>query len=199
MCNFTYVVETNQFQTITTDEYYSIPWENEEIPVDVSIQREFSGKSPSQGITIRAPFAPVTNVRHTNLDKGRTRISWSKPDTNSKIDKYIVIWDNKMEEVPSGTTSLTDSFTKCVDNEIFIAVKYPGQSSPNVSYIFQYVVGEYPSAGKINLRSIHSHNRCTLLNYPFSRTRTSQIHSAPIRESVLQTVLGCPFREHTVL
>lgn len=140
-CNYTYFLETNQFQSKVDEETYTIPWENDEIHVDVAIEHNFTGRSHFQSITIRTPHPTVSGVKHTNSADGSTKISWNKPDTEAKINKYIVIWDNKPREV--STNSLTNTFTKCKDIDIVIYVLYQsGQTSGNVSYTFNYIVGK---------------------------------------------------------
>lgn len=139
-CNFSYLIETSQFQTQVDDENYAIVWENEIINVEISIVHEFGGRSSPSKFTLNAPFPPVTNVKHKNLDDGQTTISWSKPETAQKIKKYIVIWDNEMVEVEK--TSLTATFPKCTPIEVVVYVDYMGQSSVNTTYTFSYNMGE---------------------------------------------------------
>lgn len=140
-CNYTYFLETNQFQTKVDEETYTIPWESTEIRVDVAIEHDFTGRSNVQSLTVRAPHPTVSGVKHTNSPDGTTKISWNKPDTEAKINKYIVIWDNKAREV--STNSISNSFTKCKDIDIVIYVQYnSGQTSANVSYTFNYIVGK---------------------------------------------------------
>lgn len=110
--------------------------------VEISIIHTFGGRSHASGITIPTNRLPtVTNIKHSNLDDGRTRVSWSKPDTNEKIEKYVVIWDNTVLEARN--TSVTYTFTKCRDLEIVVYVQYKDQVSANVSYSFDFVVGKY--------------------------------------------------------
>lgn len=138
-CNFSYLIETSQFTAQVDEEIFAIVWENQNINVEISIVHEFGGRSPPSGVTLNTPFPPVTNVKHKNLDDGQTTISWSKPDTAQKIDKYVVLWDNEMAEVEK--TSLTATFPKCNPIELAVYVKYMGQSSVNSTYTFSYNMG----------------------------------------------------------
>ena len=92
-----------------------------------------------RGITVRAPFPPVTNIKHSNAD-GLTTISWKKPDTNSKISGYEIIWEGGQQS--SDVTSVTLELPKCRDIQVVIYVKYPGQTSQNVTYDLSYIMGE---------------------------------------------------------
>lgn len=162
LCHFTYFIDAVLYETETDEESYSIAWQNEEIFVEVSIN-QFGGRSFPKGITIRAPFPPVTNIKHNNMKEGWTNISWSKPDTQMKIEHYVVIWDNTVETVRETTLSAT--FTKCTDLEIVVYVQYKSQVSANVTYNFNILVGEECFI----LTSILSHSllklfSCGLLN-----------------------------------
>lgn len=117
-------------------------WEDVEMFVEISLVHEFGGRSHASGITILTSRLPtVTNIKHTNLNDGRTRVSWSKPDTSENIEKYVVIWDNTVLEARN--TSVTHTFTKCRDLEIVVYVQYRDQVSANVSYSFDFLVGKY--------------------------------------------------------
>lgn len=140
-CSFSYLLETNQFQTTVSEETYSIPWENEDIFVEVSIENNLSGRSHAQGITIRAPNPAVKNVKHSNSGDGKTKISWSKPDTNESIKKYVIVWDSGSKEVT--TNSMSTTFTKCKEIEVVIYYELAsGQTSENATYTFSYNLGE---------------------------------------------------------
>lgn len=143
-CNFSYIVETDQFQASVDEETYSVAWEEIEIPFKVSIVDAIYGRSlGGQEILVRSEFPTVTKIKHQNNDKdGSTKISWTKPDTTKKVKHYVVILDSDIETTTQ--TSITRVFTKCLDLEVVIYVQYQGnnQVSANSTYDFKYIVGK---------------------------------------------------------
>lgn len=139
-CKYSYVLDTNQFIANVNEESYRILWEDEEIPVEISILQEDGGHGSPTNIIIKDPFPGVTNIKHKNLDDGQTRLSWTKPDSSSRIDCYVVSWRNISVCVTE--VSFTDTFPKCIQNDVLVYVKYMGQSSANSSYSFSFNVGK---------------------------------------------------------
>lgn len=138
-CNLTYSINSAQYQEEEiTEESVSIPWDDKEVYVEISINHEF-GRSFPIGLTIRTPV-PVTNIQHVHLEDGRTKIFWSKPESELDIENYIVIWENKVIPVPD--TFLIETFPRCILNEVVVYVKYTNHVSANVSYSFSNIVGK---------------------------------------------------------
>lgn len=144
-CNFTYVVETDQFRAQVEEESYSIAWDSQDIPFRVSLTDSYPyGRDNGREIVVRSALPPVTKIKHQNNDKdGSTKISWTKPNTSKKIKHYVVIWDTEVRITKE--TSITNIFTKCVDWEVVIFVQYESNNevSDNSTYQFKYIVGKF--------------------------------------------------------